>query len=61
MIDLVTCKNEEDRIEIEGARMLTILNINFFRHSRAANAAVRGRIWPNFCTDSYGCPNYLQE
>ena len=39
---------EEDPIKNEGARVLTILNIIFFRRSRAANSAVRSRIWPNF-------------
>ena len=29
MVVLVTCKNEEDLIKIEGARVLTTLYINF--------------------------------
>ena len=29
MVVLVTCKNEEDSIKSEGARVLTTLNINF--------------------------------
>ena len=29
MVVLVTCKNEEDPIKNEGARVLTTLNINF--------------------------------
>ena len=50
MVVLLTCKNEEDPIENEGARVPTRLyNVfQFFRHSRAANSAVRGRIRPKF-------------
>ena len=48
MVVLVTCKNEEDPTKNEGARVLTTLNINFSRRSRAANSPVRGWIWPNF-------------
>ena len=29
MVILVTCKNEEDPIKIEGARVVTIQNIDF--------------------------------
>ena len=45
MVSLVTCKNEEDPIKNEGPRVLTRFST---RRSRAANSAVRGRIWPNF-------------
>ena len=50
---LVTCKNEEDQIENEGARLFTIfLSLyvygDFSRRSRAANSAVHGPIWSNF-------------
>ena len=53
IVVLVTCKNEEDPIKNEGARVLTRFSPlkvygNFFRHSRASNSAVLGRIWPNF-------------
>ena len=48
MVILVTCKNEEDLIKNEDARVLTTLNIDFFNHSRAANSAVKGRIWLKF-------------
>ena len=53
MVVLVTCKNEEDPIKNEGARVLTIFSPlqvygNFFRQSRAANSAVLGRIWLKF-------------
>ena len=48
MVILVTSKNEEDPIKIEGARVATIQNIDFFKHYWAANSAVRGRIWPKF-------------
>ena len=50
---LVTCKNEDDRLKNEGARVFTRflpLEVygDFFRPSRAANSAVLGPIWPNF-------------
>ena len=49
MVVLATCKNEEDPIKNEGARVLTTLNIlKIFRCSRAANSAVSGGLWPNF-------------
>ena len=53
IVVLVTCKNEEDPIKNEGARVLTRFSPlqvygNFFRRSRAANSAVLGRIWSNF-------------
>ena len=53
MVVLVTCKNEEDPIKNEGARVLTRFSPlkvygNFFRRSRAANSEVLGRIWPKF-------------
>ena len=43
-----TCKNEEDPIKNEGARVLTRLYVLFFRHSRAANSDVSGGILPKF-------------
>ena len=52
IVVLVTCKNEEDPIKNEGARVLTRFSHyvygNFFRRSRAANSAVLGRIWLKF-------------
>ena len=52
IVVLVTCKNEEDPIKNEGARVLSIFPHyvygNFFRRSRPANSAVLGRIWPKF-------------
>ena len=48
MVILVSSKNEEDRIKIEGARVATIQNIDFSNTKRAANSTVRGRIWPKF-------------
>ena len=50
---LVSCKNEEDQIENEGARLFTRflpLKIygDFSRRSRAANSAVDGPIWSTF-------------
>ena len=48
-----TCKNEEDPIKNEGARVFTrFLSLkvygDFSRRSRAANSAVLSPIWPNF-------------
>ena len=48
MVILVISKYEEDPIKIEGARVATTQNIDFFKHSRADNSAVGGRIWPKF-------------
>ena len=46
IVVLLTCKNEEDPIKNEGARVLTrLLNI---RCSRAGNPAVGGGIPPKF-------------
>ena len=50
---LVTCKNEEDQIENEGARLFTrFLPLKVYgdysRRSRAANSAVHCPIWSNF-------------
>ena len=48
-----TCKNEEDPIKNEGARVFTrflplLVYGDFSRRSRAANSTVLGPIWPNF-------------
>ena len=43
MVVLVSCKNKEDPIKNEDARVLTI-----FRRSRADNSGVGGGIWPKF-------------
>ena len=48
IVVLVTCKNEEDLIKNEGARVLTRLYVVFFRRSRAANSEVSGGILPKF-------------
>ena len=50
---LDTCKNEEDPIKNEGARVFTrflplSVYVDFSRRSRASNSAVLGPIWPNF-------------
>ena len=50
---LVTCKNEEDPIKNEGARVFTrflplYVYGDFSRRSRAAYSAVHGWIWSNF-------------
>ena len=47
MVILVTFKNEEDPIKIEGARVATIQNIDF-SNTKGQLTAVRGRIWPKF-------------
>ena len=44
MVVLVTCKNEEDPIKNEGARVFTTLYIK----ARADNSGVGGGIWPKF-------------
>ena len=44
----VACKNEEDPIKNEGARVVTTLFIDFFRRSRAANSEVSDGILPKF-------------
>ena len=48
MVILVSSENEKDPIKIESARVTTIQNIDFFKHSRAANSAVKGPVWPKF-------------
>ena len=45
---LVTSKNKEAPNKNEGASVATTLNTDFFKHSRADNSAVRGRIWLKF-------------
>ena len=47
MVVLHTCKNEEDPIKNEDARLLTRL-CHFFRRSRAAYSEVSGGILPKF-------------
>ena len=46
MVVLVSCKNEEHQIKIEGARVFTTLY--FFKRSMADNSGVNGGIWPKF-------------
>ena len=41
MVVLIVCKNDEDRIKIEGARVHNILHL-FFRRSMDAHSVVRG-------------------
>ena len=49
MIVLITCKNEEDPIKHEGARVLTTLYIDFSDAlTRAGNSIVSGLIWFKF-------------
>ena len=47
-LPLLRPTNEEDPIKIEGARVATTQNDWFFKRSRAANSAVRRRIWSKF-------------
>ena len=59
---LVTCKNEEDLIKNEGARVLTSLLFDF---SDAQGQLIRSQLWnsaeirthPSF----YSCPSNLEE
>ena len=44
MVVLITCKNEEDPIKYEGARVVK----PFYRRSRAANSEVSDGILPKF-------------
>ena len=48
MVVLVTCKNEEDSIKNEGARVFTTLYIIFFRRRMAAYSVICGGILPKF-------------
>ena len=48
MVVLHTCKNEEDPIKNEGAKVLTRLYVVFFRRSRAANSQDSVGILPKF-------------
>ena len=45
---LVACKNEEDQIKNEGARVVTTLFIDFFTRSRTGNSEVGDGILPKF-------------
>ena len=45
---LVTCKNEDNQIKNEGARVLTTLYIDFYRCKWAANSVVGDGIWQKF-------------
>ena len=45
---LVACKNEEDPVKKEGARVVTTLFISFSVRSRAANSEVSNGILPKF-------------
>ena len=55
MVVLITCKNQEDLIKDEGARVVTTYKIEFSDAqgqliicSRAANSVVSGGTWPKF-------------
>ena len=45
---LGACKNEEDPIKSEGARVVTTLFINFLRHSRGTNSKMCDGILTKF-------------
>ena len=48
MVILVSSKNEEDPINIEGARVATIQNIDFSNTKGQLTPQSRGQIWPKF-------------
>ena len=48
MVVLLTCKNEEDLIKNESARVLNKIKYQFFTNPRAAISAVHGGIPPKF-------------
>ena len=54
---LVTCKNEEDPIKNEGARVLTSLLFDFSDAQGQLIPKSEIRTHPSF----YSCPSYLQE
>ena len=49
---LLTCKNEDDLIKNEGARVVTTFShyktMDFFQTFKGSYSAVLGPIWPNF-------------
>ena len=63
MVVHFTCKNEEDPIKNEGARLHGMIVHRFFSHLRAANSAVSGGIPPKFeliqalMVDRFTCKN----
>ena len=46
MVVLLTCKNKEDPIKNEGARVFTTIKHRLFRRPRADNSGVGSGIWP---------------
>ena len=48
MAVFISCKNEEDPIKNEGARVVTTFLQLFSRCSKTANSTVCGWIWPKF-------------
>ena len=60
-VDLVTCKNEEDLIKNEGARVFTELHIDFSDAQGQVTSQwsdlVKIRTHPSL----YACPCFLQE
>ena len=50
MHDLIACKYDKDQMKNSGENVIfSIISLwDFFRHSRAANSVVHGRISPNF-------------
>ena len=62
MVVLLTCKNKEDQIKTEGARMFTTLYIDFSDSQGQITlelVVVSSRHWnyPSF----HACPRYLKE
>ena len=62
MGELIVCKNEEDPIKNEGARVVTNYSLIFLR-SRAANSEVSDGILPKFklIQAFNSCPCCMQE
>ena len=55
MVVLVTCKNEEDQIKNEGARVLTTLNINFLDVQGQITLELVGVYWRNLNSSKLSC------
>ena len=55
MVVLVTCKNEEEPIKIEGKNLIH----QFFRCTRADNSGVGGGILPNLNSSKLSCMSSL--
>ena len=61
MVVLITCKNEEDPIKSEGARVAKRLYVNFFRHSKALHRQCWDLAEIRINSSIYARPHYLQK